>query len=323
MDLDGTPSSPDEEMLVDLNLKCPRSLRSLSMLATRFVRLLQDSEGGELDLRYAVNVLAVGQKRRIYDITNVLEGVGLIVKISKSTVKWIGADPEENPLFFDNSLIKLRSELKDLEQKEFILDQQKLLVEQSITHITEDCRNLTYVTHEDICSCFNGHTLLAVQPAPGTQLDVPIPKAVPDCPAKYQIHMKSIRGPIDVVLLNKYSVTSPPVVLPVPPPDEILLCVKSAVSKSDEKENDTESYQASAHSTHGTKSRCTAVEDIQASSFIKAEPYRTDEPAFRDLSNELQDLKDQSKEAKNAAVITQLMASEVFSPLVRLSTPPI
>ncbi len=36
----------------------------------------------------AVKVLAVGQKRRIYDITNVLEGVGLIVKISKSIVKW-------------------------------------------------------------------------------------------------------------------------------------------------------------------------------------------------------------------------------------------
>ncbi|KAM4592396.1 transcription factor E2F4-like [Odontesthes bonariensis] len=322
MDPDGSPSSPDEETLVlDRNLKCPRSLRSLSMLATRFVKLLQDSEGGELDLKYAVSVLAVGQKRRIYDITNVLEGVGLIVKISKSTVKWIGADPEENPLFFGNNLIKLRSELSDLEQKEFMLDQQKLLVERSITHITEDCRNLTYVTHEDICSCFNGHTLLAVQPAPGTQLDVPIPKAVSDCPAKYQIHMKSIRGPIDVVLLNKYSVTSPPVVLPVPPPDEILLCIKSV-----EKENGTESYQASVHSTHGTKSKCTAVEDMQplhASSFIKSEPCRTDEPAFLDVSNELLDQRDQSKEVKNADLITQLMASEVFSPLVRLSTPPI
>lgn len=36
----------------------------------------------------AVRVLSVGQKRRIYDITNVLEGIGLIVKISKSIVKW-------------------------------------------------------------------------------------------------------------------------------------------------------------------------------------------------------------------------------------------
>lgn len=36
----------------------------------------------------AVRILAVGQKRRIYDITNVLEGIGLIMKISKSIVKW-------------------------------------------------------------------------------------------------------------------------------------------------------------------------------------------------------------------------------------------
>ena len=56
-----------------------------------------------------------------------------------------GADPEENPLLFDNSLMKLRSELKDLEQKEFILDQQKLLVERSITHITEDCRKYPFL----------------------------------------------------------------------------------------------------------------------------------------------------------------------------------
>lgn len=36
----------------------------------------------------AIRILAVGQKRRIYDITNVLEGIGLIVKLSKSVVKW-------------------------------------------------------------------------------------------------------------------------------------------------------------------------------------------------------------------------------------------
>lgn len=37
----------------------------------------------------AVRILAVSQKRRIYDITNVLEGVGLIVKISKSVIQWM------------------------------------------------------------------------------------------------------------------------------------------------------------------------------------------------------------------------------------------
>ena len=37
----------------------------------------------------AVSKLNV-QKRRIYDITNVLEGIGLIVKHRKNKIKWNG-----------------------------------------------------------------------------------------------------------------------------------------------------------------------------------------------------------------------------------------
>lgn len=33
-------------------------------------------------------MLAVKQKRRIYDITNVLEGIGLIEKKTKNQVRW-------------------------------------------------------------------------------------------------------------------------------------------------------------------------------------------------------------------------------------------
>ena len=37
---------------------------------------------------------------------------------------------------------------------------------------------LAYVTHEDLCKCFQGDTLLAVQAPSGTQLEVPIPDKV-------------------------------------------------------------------------------------------------------------------------------------------------
>lgn len=36
----------------------------------------------------AADILAVRQKRRIYDITNVLEGIGLIEKRSKNSIQW-------------------------------------------------------------------------------------------------------------------------------------------------------------------------------------------------------------------------------------------
>jgi hypothetical protein len=32
------------------------------------------------------------QKRRIYDITNVLEGIGLIQKYKKNKIRWAGPD---------------------------------------------------------------------------------------------------------------------------------------------------------------------------------------------------------------------------------------
>ncbi|XP_074475023.1 transcription factor E2F4-like [Sebastes fasciatus] len=326
MDPEGGPHSPEgEPATTDQNPKNQRSVRSLHTLATRFVRLLQKADGGVLDLKEAVSILAVGQKRRIYDITNVLEGVGLIVKISKSIVKWIGAMPGEYSPGSTNRLMELRSELADLEQKECMLDQQKFWVEQSTRNTREDCSDLTYVNHEDICNCFGGHTLLAVRAPCGTQMDVPIPKAVQNSPAKYQIHLKSINGPIDVVLLNKLSVSSDPVVLPVPPPEELLRNAKSAMSTSDETESSTAPCQASANIKHGTKSRRTVLEDmlhLKSSSCLNAEPNRTDASGLRNLSKELREVLRTTKESMNANLIKELMASEVFSPLLRLSPPP-
>jgi E2F/DP family winged-helix DNA-binding domain len=49
------------------------------------------SISGAIDLNEAAEQLQV-QKRRIYDITNVLEGVGLIEKRSKNVIAWRGAE---------------------------------------------------------------------------------------------------------------------------------------------------------------------------------------------------------------------------------------
>ena len=61
---------------------------SLSYLTQKFITMLQESPNGILDLNTAVQQLKV-QKRRIYDITNVLEGIGYIKKSSKNKIKLI------------------------------------------------------------------------------------------------------------------------------------------------------------------------------------------------------------------------------------------
>lgn len=52
MDPEASPHSPDEETaILDQIPKCHRSMRSLNLLATKFVKLLQQAEDGVLDLK--------------------------------------------------------------------------------------------------------------------------------------------------------------------------------------------------------------------------------------------------------------------------------
>lgn len=67
--------------------KTPKEDTSLSAVTQRFLALLLKAEGGELDLNQAASELGV-MKRRMYDITNVMEGVGLIEKKTKNIIKW-------------------------------------------------------------------------------------------------------------------------------------------------------------------------------------------------------------------------------------------
>ena len=92
---------------------------SLGLLTKRFLGLLQSAENGILDLNLASVTLAV-QKRRIYDITNVLEGIGLLKKISKNNIQWKGS---ESAVDSTESQQVLNQELADLEAKENQLDE--------------------------------------------------------------------------------------------------------------------------------------------------------------------------------------------------------
>ena len=67
-----------------------------------------------------------------------------------------------------------------MDKIERILDEQKLWVQQSLKNISEDPENEkhAYISHEDLCKCYQGETLLAIQAPSGTQLEVPPPELV-------------------------------------------------------------------------------------------------------------------------------------------------
>nr|XP_046205233.1 transcription factor E2F4-like [Oncorhynchus gorbuscha] len=324
-----------------------RHERSLGLLTTKFVTLLQEAEDGVLDLKVAADTLAVRQKRRIYDITNVLEGIGLIEKKSKNSIQWKGVGPGCNSREIGDRLIDLKSELEDLDMRESELDQQRVWVQQSIKNVTEDTHNspLAYVNHEDICNCFKGDTLLAVRAPSGTQLEVPIPEAVQNGQRTYQIHLKSAAGPIDVLLINKDPVNSTPVVLPVPPPEEMLQNTKSAAASAGTtintfvkttqslatgkpkahtaaKPSDTSSTEKPAQQPPSLDTRSLQSSASLDNNLTVFEPIKSDSSDLLDFPKYFSDMFDPAKEMVSADLLEELMASEVFSPLLRLSPPP-
>ena len=75
--------------MIDRSGRRGRKENGLEKLTKTFINLLCESPNQTLDLNKAVKQLEV-QKRRIYDITNVLEGIGLIIKLRKNNIRWSG-----------------------------------------------------------------------------------------------------------------------------------------------------------------------------------------------------------------------------------------
>uniref|UniRef100_H3CW62 E2F transcription factor 3 n=1 Tax=Tetraodon nigroviridis TaxID=99883 RepID=H3CW62_TETNG len=185
-----TPKSPPEKTRYDT---------SLGLLTKKFVELLGQSSDGVLDLNLAAETLQV-QKRRLYDITNVLEGIHLIKKKSKNNIQWMGCSllEEEGSLSQRQSLTDEVSALGEEEQR----------LEQLIQTCSKDMRCMSelssnqkfstyaYITYQDIKQLGNlkDQTVIVVKAPTDTKLEVTDPDE------SLSIHLTSTKGPIDVLL---------------------------------------------------------------------------------------------------------------------------
>ncbi|WJX50006.1 hypothetical protein P8452_36371 [Trifolium repens] len=180
---------------------------SLGLLTKKFINLIKQAEDGILDLNNAADTLEV-QKRRIYDITNVLEGIGLIEKKLKNRIQWKGLDVSK-PGEADDSFASLQAEIENLTMEERRLDEQIREMQEKLRDLSEDENNekLLFVTEEDIKNlpCFQNETLIAIKAPHGTTLEVPDPDEAVDYPQRrYRIVLRSTMGPIDVYLVSQF-----------------------------------------------------------------------------------------------------------------------
>ncbi|KAJ4931119.1 hypothetical protein JOQ06_025418 [Pogonophryne albipinna] len=159
-----TPKSPPEKTRYDT---------SLGLLTKKFVDLLAQSSDGVLDLNLAAETLQV-QKRRLYDITNVLEGIHLIKKKSKNNIQWMGC-----------SLLEVEGSLS-----------QRQILTSEVSALAEEEQRLEQLIQRYIKQLGNlrDQTVIVVKAPTDTKLEVPDPDE------SLSIHLTSTKGPIDVLL---------------------------------------------------------------------------------------------------------------------------
>ncbi|KAG5033812.1 hypothetical protein JHK87_008722 [Glycine soja] len=181
---------------------------SLGLLTKKFVSLIQDAKDGTLDLNRTAEILEV-QKRRIYDITNVLEGVGLIEKTSKNHIKWKGCDGL-GPRELEDQVNSLKAEVDSLYAEECKLDdcirkKQELLrnLEES-----ESSQKYLFITKEDILGlpCFQNQEIIAIKAPKASSIEVPDPdEELGFRQRQYKMIVRSAIGPIYLYLLRYFS----------------------------------------------------------------------------------------------------------------------
>lgn len=169
---------------------------SLGLLTKKFLKLLQTSPDGVVDLNKASEHLSV-QKRRIYDITNVLEGIGILEKKSKNNIQWRGGpdpfDPEGS-----RSTSSAEADVERLKTQEAHLDKLIDQAKAALLVLSEDTR-LAYVTYQDLSHLkgLEKQTVLAIRAPPVAELKVPDPNER----SPLQMHLRSNTGEIEVYLL--------------------------------------------------------------------------------------------------------------------------
>lgn len=176
-----------------------RHENSLGELTKKFISLIQCAEGKCIDLNDAVDQLHV-QKRRIYDITNVLEGIGLIekVKFSKNQIKWKGTLNIPSDSQLDHELITQKKVYESCAEEERNCSALIEKLQESFNQIANsmDYPIYAYLTFDDLSQLSavekNKEMKLLVVKAPaGTTMEVPNPEELEKHYKNMEIKAKS------------------------------------------------------------------------------------------------------------------------------------
>ncbi|ADM11128.1 E2F/DP transcription factor [Encephalitozoon intestinalis ATCC 50506] len=178
-----------------------RSENSLYNLTKRFLKLVSMAPDHNISIHQASIELNVG-KRRIYDITNVLEGLGLLSKWSVSNAKWIGGNidryllDDEEKENQENSYLNPENVLKgdDLDETLFRLNEEISMLSQSEKNLAN-----AYVTYSDLQNLpsLDGNLVFAVKAPSETIMEYPRYEK-----GFYKLKLSSEQGTINIFYVS-------------------------------------------------------------------------------------------------------------------------
>ena len=160
-----------------LKKKRLRQENSLGELTKNFIDCVKSKGLEQININEIVKKLKV-KKRRIYDITNVLEGIGYIKKLGKNQIKWIKTDFLNENIILNynnedsnkiNKFIELQKENEklDLFIKEINLEFEKL-------NEKPETKNYAYVTYDDLKNLAdnNNNKMIAIKAPIDTSIEI-------------------------------------------------------------------------------------------------------------------------------------------------------
>jgi len=201
-----------------------RQDNSLGELTRKFIKMIQESENKCVDLNDAAKILSV-QKRRIYDITNVLEGIGLIEKTVKNKIRWKGTQHMLNHSVSQSGSaggavnMEDEQEVQQMEEEIEMLRKEEERIDYWRTQIFEDLHAMAkdpvyseyaYLNFDDIKhlqsnEAGKAETLIAIKAPMGTKIEIPDEQAEANGKSnkQYQMFLNAVNeGEIYAYIVN-------------------------------------------------------------------------------------------------------------------------
>lgn len=182
----------------ELYVSSRRDENSLFSLTKRFIKLIYGSPEQQINMTHAAEILQVC-KRRIYDITNVLEGLGMISKWSVNSVKWIGGNADE--ILAIEGMDAGDNKQNKISRDEEELDEDIERLNKEIADLSSNEKNLenAYVTYDDLqnLKIFQNKLVFAVKAPGDTTMEYPRYQK-----GAYRLRLMAEKGQISVYYVN-------------------------------------------------------------------------------------------------------------------------